>query len=68
VSRETPVHSLYVSVTLTGATESQRYGLPNSVRATRRSRTGDLLITNSGQGETEKSREELSEQKTEDQD
>ena len=36
--------------------------------ATRRSRTGDLLITNSDQGETPQHRDELSPQKTEDPD
>jgi hypothetical protein len=37
-------------------------------RATRRSRTGDLLIRKTDQGETERNQEELSGQKTEDQD
>jgi len=50
--------SLLDSVAKTGASE----------RATRRSRTGDLLITNGPQGETEQNQEELSQQKTEDSD
>jgi hypothetical protein len=37
-------------------------------QATRRSRTGDLLITKIDQGETEKSQDELSARKAEDQD
>jgi hypothetical protein len=37
-------------------------------RATRRSRTGDRLITNSDQGETPRHQDELSPRKTEDPD
>jgi hypothetical protein len=50
--------SLLDSVAKTGASE----------RATRRSRTGDLLITNRDQGETESNQDEPSPQKTEDSD